>query len=182
MEALLVDVRAHLEASVASLYSHLVTRPTGRAVRMGIERQLGELHSPSLSLVDLSAVTVLDYSCADEVVAKLVLRYAEVGGVFFVLRGVREHHRDPIEAVLDRHSLAVVAETEPGRFELLGVGTEEERSVWTSVEERRRVATVEMASSPSPAIRAGFERLVARRLLFQDASREVVYALSTLIR
>jgi hypothetical protein len=182
LEALLVDVRAHLAESVASLYSHLVTRPTGRAVRLGIERQLGELHSPSLSLVDLSAVTVLDYSCADEVVAKLVLRYTEVGGVFIVLRGVREHHRDPIEAVLDRHSLAVVAETQPGRFELLGVGTEEERSVWTMVEERRRVATEEMSFASHPAIRAGFERLVARRLLFQAPSGGAVFALSTLIR
>lgn len=181
-EALLINVRAHLDESVASLYSHLVTRPTGRAVRMGIERQLGELRTPSLSLVDLSAVTVLDYSCADEVVAKLMLRYAESGAVFFVLRGVSEHHRDPIEAVLERHALAIVAETVPGKFELLGVGTDEEREVWGMIEERRRVSAGEMTTAERAAVRNGFDRLLARRLVFQTALGGDVYALSTLIR
>ena len=182
LEALLVNVREHLGASVASLYSHLVTRPTGRAVRMGLERQLEEIRSPALSLVDLSEVAVLDYSCADEVVAKLVMRYAEVGGVFILLRGVREHHRDPIEAVLDRHSLAVVAETDPGCFELLGVGTEEELRAWALMEERRRIRAEELIDGAYAVLRAGFDRLVERRLLFREPAGGGLYALSTLIR
>lgn len=182
LEEFLVDVRAHLGGSVASLYSHLVTRPTGRAVRMGIERQLEELRPPALSLVDLSEVTVLDYSCADEVVAKLMLRYAGVGGVFFILRGVRDHHRDPIEAVLERHSLAVVAETEPGRFELLGTGSKEERAIWNLLEERRRMSVEEMLTEAGSEQREGFERLLRKRLLFREGSAGEVYALSTLIR
>ena len=72
------------------------------------------LVAPALSLVDLSSVAILDYSCADEVVAKLLLREREPSGsAFFVLTGVKAHHRDPIEAVLERHALAVVAETGP---------------------------------------------------------------------
>jgi hypothetical protein len=35
-----IDVGQVLQRTVASLYAHLVTRPTGRAVRMAIEAQL----------------------------------------------------------------------------------------------------------------------------------------------
>jgi hypothetical protein len=73
LDAFSVDVHELLEGSVANLYSHLVTRPTGRAVRLAIEAQLHDLTPPALSMVDLSSVVVLDYSCADEVVAKLLL-------------------------------------------------------------------------------------------------------------
>ena len=121
LDALSVDVRSLLNRSVASLYSHLVTRPTGRAVRLAIEEQLKDLAAPALSLVDLSSVAILDYSCADEVVAKLLLGRSDRGArTFFLLRGVRPHHRDPIQAVLERHALAVVAETAADRFELMG--------------------------------------------------------------
>src|SRR5688500_20128594 len=64
-----------VQRSVASLYSHLVTRPTGQALRLGIESQIGELGNFCVSVLDFSNVIVLDYSCADEVVAKLIQRY-----------------------------------------------------------------------------------------------------------
>jgi hypothetical protein len=178
-----VDVRAILERSVASLYSHLVTRPTGRAVRMAIESQLGELSRPALSLVDLSSVSILDYSCADEVVAKLLLRDARADEeVFFVLVGVRSHHREPIEAVLERHRLAVVAETGPGRFELLGQRTDGERTVWEAVEGRRRVPAAHLGdvAADGDALE-GLELLVRRRLLFRDGAEGDLHALSSLI-
>ena len=72
-----IDVGTVLQRSVASLYSHLVTRPTGRAVRLAIESQLAEAERPSVYMIDLSEVAILDFSCADEVVAKLLLRYVE---------------------------------------------------------------------------------------------------------
>ncbi|MEX0856439.1 MAG: hypothetical protein WD056_02605, partial [Gemmatimonadota bacterium] len=146
MEAYALDVHAILQRSVASLYSHLVTRPTGRAVREAIESQLGELSRPALSLVDLSSVSVLDYSCADEVVAKLLLQESKSeGGVFIMLMGVRAHHRDPIDAVLERHRLSVVAETaEGGGFDLIGAVSEGDRALWRRIEARRRVPASEV--------------------------------------
>lgn len=185
LDAFAVDVRALLERSVANLYSHLITRPTGRAVRMAIEHQLAELRGPALSLVDLSSVAVLDYSCADEVVAKLILRYggSANGNTYFVLQGMREHHREPIEAVLERHELAVVAQTRESTFELLGVGSEQERAIWTLVQERRRVPSEEVPRLAEDSEgRAGLELLLRRRLLFRDPLRGDLHALSTLIR
>lgn len=183
-DAVAVDVRAVLGRSVADLYSHLVTRPTGQAVRMAIEAQLGELRLPALSLVDLSSVAVLDYSCADEVVAKLLLRYAVAGaGVFFVLRGVRPHHREPIEAVLERHALAVVAETEPTRFELLGWGSDGERELWRQVEERGRIGASGLPELvPDDEWRVVLDRLLRRHLVFRDPHGGDLHALSTLVK
>jgi hypothetical protein len=182
LDAFAVDVRALLERSVASLYSHLVTRPTGRAVRMAIETQLEELRKPSISLVDLSAVAILDYSCADEVVAKLLLHAAERGGLtYFVLIGVRAHHREPIEAVLERHDLAIVAETGPGRFELLGAGSGAERQLWGIVQDSGWVPATEvdglLNGVGGPQV---LTTLVARRLLFRDPRHGDLHALSTL--
>lgn len=189
LDAFAVDVRALLERSVANLYSHLVTRPTGRAVRLAIESQLDELPKPAISLVDLSAVAILDYSCADEVVAKLLLRggeggdEGEEGRTFFVLTGVQAHHRDPIEAVLERHDLSVVAETGSGRYELLGPGLDPERSLWEVVEEVGWIRAGEIESvAEGHGGRTTLERLVTRRLVFLDPLHGDVHALSTLVR
>ena len=105
------DLSSLVRRSVASLYSHLVTRPTGRALRLGIESQIGEIGDVCLSVLDFTQVLVLDYSCADEAVAKLIQRYQAAdrpADAYFVARGLGEQHRDPIEEVLLRHHLALV--------------------------------------------------------------------------
>ena len=90
------DLSSLVQRSVASLYSHLVTRPTGRALRLGIESQIGEIGSVCLSVLDFTQVVVLDYSCADEAVAKLIQRYQAAdrpADAYFVARGLGEQHR-----------------------------------------------------------------------------------------
>ena len=71
-----IDLTGVLRRTVCDLYSDLVTRPTGAAVRDGIEKQLADLGERSLTVIDFSHVRLLDYSCADEIVAKLLMRYA----------------------------------------------------------------------------------------------------------
>ena len=72
LDPIAIDVGEVLQRTQTSLYSHLVTRPTGRAVRMAIKTQLQGNSNRSFSLIDLSEVVILDFSCADEVVAKLL--------------------------------------------------------------------------------------------------------------
>ncbi|MDE0394100.1 MAG: hypothetical protein OYK82_04905 [Gammaproteobacteria bacterium] len=184
LSALAVDVRELLERSVTSLRSHLVTRPTGRAVRIAIERQLDMLVAPALSLVDLSSVAILDYSCADEVVAKLLLRKrGPAGSAFFVLMGVKAHHRDPIEAVLERHALAVVAETGPGRYNMIGVGSDGERTLWSRVERSGCVRAGKVAELVAArGQRRDLDALLTRRLVFRNPASGDLHALSTLLR
>src|SRR5690349_14103910 len=118
---------------VTSFYSNLVTRPTGRAVRMGVESQLAELDGLEkicLSVLDFSQVHVLDYSCADEIVAKLLLRYLAAdrpADAYFIARGLQEHHLEAVDAVLERHGLLMVAQDEEGRSLLLGPSNPFER-------------------------------------------------------
>ena len=72
-----IDVSTVLRGTVCDLYSNLVTRPTGAAVRTAIERQVFEIGTPVVTTIDFSQVNLLDFSCADEIVAKLLLRYFE---------------------------------------------------------------------------------------------------------
>ena len=128
-----IDLSALVRKSVASLYSHLVTRPTGQALRMGIESQISELGNFCVSVLDFTQVVILDYSCADETIAKLILRYQRddrPSDAYFVARGVAEHHIEPIEDVLSRQDLALVADIDGMGFMLLGEASESERAVW----------------------------------------------------
>jgi len=185
IDPIAIDVGAVLQETVTSLYSHLITRPTGRAVRMAIQTQLQDAGERSLSLIDLSEVVVIDFSCADEVVAKLLQQSRDDAAhdAFFVFRGVHEPHRDQIEVVLERQGLAAVAETDPGTFQLLGAHSDRERRVWGLLEERGTIATEEVEvvfqeEDDQEALRA----LVDRGLAFQNPISGRVHALSRLVR
>ncbi len=180
-----IDVGRLVRRNVASLYSSLVTRPTGQAVRLAIENVLAEEAGPvSLSIIDLSQVTVIDFSCADEVVAKLLLRFLEDDRpreAFFVFRGIREQHRDPIEVVLERQTLAAVSESESGTFELIGATSCQEAEVWLAVEGRGRVTPEELSDLlPGNGGQEVLGELVRRRLVFHNPTSGEYQALSDL--
>jgi hypothetical protein len=185
IEPVAIDVGEVLQRSVTSLYASLVTRPTGRAVRMAIEAQLRGAGTLSLSLIDFSEVVIIDFSCADEVVAKLLQQFLmdDSRDAFFVFRGVREPHRDQIEVVLARQGLAAVVESRPGAFGLLGVHTESEKRVWLSVEEHGSVEPDEIEELfPGEEDRAALDSLRGRGLVFQSPESGRVHALSRLVR
>lgn len=180
-----IDVGALVQRSVASLYAHLVTRPTGRAVRLAIETQLAEAGDPTISLIDLTEVTVLDFSCADEVVAKLLQRFLgpdRPHDAFFVFRGVQTRHRDPMEFVLERQSLVAVVQRDDGAFELLGGVTPEERDVWDRIEAEGRIRAAERRDRfGGSGGRRGVEGLLERRLIFEAPGSGDLVALSRLV-
>ncbi|MEX2466412.1 MAG: hypothetical protein WD995_05850 [Gemmatimonadota bacterium] len=186
VDPIAIDVGSVLQHTATSLYAQLVTRPTGRAVRMAIETRLGAAGPRSLSLIDFSEVTILDFSCADEVVAKLLQRYADPLGheAFFVFRGVHEPHREQVEYVLQRQRLLAVAETAPATFELLGERTEAEDEAWSGLERLGFVAPG--ATLPEGAHAAldldAVEGLVGRRVAFRSPVSGRVHALSHLVR
>lgn len=171
---LAIDLTLVHRRSVTSLYSNLVTRPTGRAIRMGVESQIAELdgeRSVCLSILDFSQVRVLDYSCADEIVAKLLLRFQEAdrpAEAFFLARGVQEHHREPIEEVLERHGLLLVVEVEEGGFPLLGHPDPVQRACWEALlplghADAARVA--EAAGLAEEAAQAALQSLAIQRVV-----------------
>jgi hypothetical protein len=127
----------------ANLYSNLVTRPTGRAVRSQIEVMV-RASSRSLTVIDFSHVSMIDFSCADEVIAKLLMDGAQ-GEAYFVFRGMTDDHWHAIEAVLERHGLALVVERETG-VDLVGVLDERERRAFDAIKRRGRARCGEVAS------------------------------------
>lgn len=161
--------------SEASLFSYLVTRQTGRAVRLSIEDQMGGSGEAVVGVLDFREVAVIDFSCADEVVAKLVDE-AQAEGVrrFFLFRGLQDHHLDPIESALVRRSLAVAAERADGTRILVGTVLQDQRSAWRTVDRLGQAGVPEVARSmevPEERARRSLEGLVHRRLLAADGER-----------
>jgi hypothetical protein len=101
-----------LREAVAAPYRNLVTRPTGVAVRTRIEETVAGSNCMT-ALLDFSDIELVDLSCADEVVAKLLLALRTA--CFVVLQGLREDHHEAIEHVLRHHRLAVAAMPADGR-------------------------------------------------------------------
>jgi hypothetical protein len=152
----------------ANLYSNLVTRPTGAAVRTQIELLLRS-SEPSLTVIDFSHVSMIDFSCADEVIAKLLLSYGQEREAYFVFRGMTDDHWDAIEAVLERHGLALVVERE-GEMELVGVVEDGERRAWEAVKRRGRAESWELAGDlgePELSVRHALDRMWHRRLIMR---------------
>jgi hypothetical protein len=130
-----IDITSVLPGALCRLYSNLLTRPTGAAVRSAIEALLAERHPASVTTIDFSGVNLLDFSCADEIVAKLLLQHTEAPAGperFVTFRGMRDDHLDAVEAVLERRALALVWE-DGGRPSLLGPVSEDEARHWEVV-------------------------------------------------
>lgn len=103
-----IDLAPILRESVATEYSDLVTRPTGASVRGRLEARIALSPHPTTQL-DFGQIGLLDFSCADEVVAKLLLRAPDGRPRFVVLVNVSDSHLDAIEQVLETHQLSVMA-------------------------------------------------------------------------
>ncbi len=162
-----------LHTAVATLYSNLVTRPTGRAVRLAIERQIEDTNGTCLSILDFSRVGVMDFSCADEVIAKLLVKYSRSdrpAEAYFVARGVSEHHRDPIEAVLERHGVLLVTAGGEGR-DLLGPAPTRLRRAWSCLEALGRAVAGDFAAADGvsrPTASSWLRRLAAFRVAIRE--------------
>lgn len=134
-----------LREAVSAPYRNLVTRPTGALVRSRIEETLA--HSDCLTaLLDFSEIELVDLSCADEVVAKLLLTVRTA--YFVVLQGLREDQHEAIDHVLTHHRLAVAA-LPPGSCEprLLGWVRADARKAFTCICEWGPLGVADMSRS-----------------------------------
>jgi len=99
-----------------------VTRPSGQVIRSRIERDIENEKNGAVIALDFSKIGIIDYSCADEVVAKLISRLlsGEYGDRYIILAGLNENQKENIEVALERKELAVMAQLNNGRKILLG--------------------------------------------------------------
>ena len=90
--------------------SDLVTRPSGNKIRERIERDIVNEPEGTVVALDFSKIGIVDYSCADEIAAKLISRLlsGEYGDRYIVLTGLNENQKENIEVALERKELAVI--------------------------------------------------------------------------
>jgi len=116
------DLSKLLKEELGNGSKDLVTRPSGQAIRERIERDIEKEPDGSVISLDFSKIGVIDYSCADEVIAKLISRLlsSEYGDKYLLLTGLNENQKENIEVALERKDLAVMAETREGTRAVLG--------------------------------------------------------------
>ena len=164
-----IDISSVLRQTLAcDLYSNLVTRSTGAAVRGQIEQLLSESRGErALTVIDFSQVSMIDFSCADEVVAKLLMRYDvddPPQDAYFLFRGVTDDHsrRDRGGARAARAGARRRERTATSRS--MGVLSDDERRTWNAVYRLGRADAVDVAARHRRATPRDAQR-VARRAL-----------------
>ena len=156
-----------LREEVATPYRHLVTRRTGAAVRSGIERALAA-SACHTALLDFTAVDLLDLSCADEIVAKLLMNPGPAAERCVVLQGLREDQLEAVEHVLNHHRLAVAAVlADDAPPDLLGCADDDARAAFACLRDLGALDGAALAGSLAWAEErawAALESLAALRL------------------
>src|ERR687891_2603784 len=102
------DLRDLMDEHLA--ISNLVTRETGRMMRESIEARLEREPEGTVVALDFSHVGIIDFSCADEVIGKLMARLQglEYGDKYVILHGLTPTHEENIAVALERKKLAVL--------------------------------------------------------------------------
>lgn len=100
----------------------LVTRQSGQIMRERIEHDISRESDGEVIALDFSRIGIIDFSCADEIVAKLISRLlsGEYGDKYITLTGLNENQKENIEVALERKDLATMAELKGEKKMLLG--------------------------------------------------------------
>ncbi|MBU6367349.1 MAG: hypothetical protein KJT01_14135, partial [Gemmatimonadetes bacterium] len=134
--------------------------------------------APVVAAIDFSQVELLDFSCADEIVAKLLLRVGHdpAWPGYLTFLGLQDAHLDPIEVVLARHALALVS-WHDGEAELFGAVEADERRHWEAVRDHGPAPAAVVAgllAVDEAGAAAMLDRLCARRLLMRGGEEFAV--------
>ena len=102
--------------------------------------------------------------------------------VYFLFRGISESHMEAIEAVLERHRLALVTQHTDGRSRLVGIIDLEERRAWEIISQLGAGASSDVADaiglSRDDAERT-LDKLWRRRLLIRHDNGYVAVGIAS---
>ena len=163
----------------------LVARPSGHMIRERIEKDIAGENDGAAVALDFSRIGIIDYSCADEIVAKLISRLlsGEYGDRYIVLTGLNENQKENVEVALERKDLAVIAHMKDGRDVLLGNLNNYLKETLHLVSEKGKIAAGELSEKfKLPANTSGTrllnlhkKRLVKRTDEMRNSVRVWVY-------
>jgi hypothetical protein len=179
MKGKVYDLQSLMRDALLNGSVNLVTRETGVVIRERLERELTGTPDPTVAFLDFSGVGVIDFSCADEVIAKLISRLlsGEYGEKFVVLQGLSPNQMENIEVALERKKLAVLYLREGGGWQVIGFLNNYLRKTLVSVMERRSMTLRELAQQGGIGLNTGGTRLLnlyKKRLIWrsEEVSRE----------
>ena len=193
MKGEVYDLRMFLLEEMVNGTSNLVTRETGVVIRERLERALIREADPTVAFLDFSRVGVIDYSCADEVIAKLISRLlsGEYGDKFIVLEGLSSNQMENIEVALERKKLAALYLQEGGGWHVIGFLNNYLRKTLVSVMEKGSITLRELAQEGGIGLNTGGTRLLnlyKKRLIWRseeiskEGGRQFVYKSLTAVR
>jgi len=179
------DLHKILKEELNNGSSDLVTRPSGQVIRDRIERDIVREENGTVIALDFSKIGVIDYSCADEIVAKLISRLlgGEYGNRYIVLTAINENQVENIEVALERKGLAAIAMKRDGNKILLGSLKNYLKETLDLILEKGKITAKELSESMNlEANTSGTRllnlhktRLVKRDEEIQDGGRVLVY-------
>ncbi len=163
----------------------LVTRPSGQVIRERIERDIEREEDGTVVALDFSNIGIIDYSCADEIAAKLVSRLLsnEYGDKYLLLTGLNDNQKENIEVALERKHLPVMAEMRNGQRVLVGNLNNYLRETLELVEEKNKITARDLAdvkklganTSGTRLLNLYKKRLVIRKDELREGGRVLVY-------
>ena len=193
MKGKVYDLKVFMKEELLNGSTNLVTRETGALIRARLERELGGERDPVIGFLDFSGVGVIDFSCADEVIARLISRLlgGEYGEKFIVLKGLSPNQMENIEVALERKKLAVLSFQEAAGWRVLGFLNNYLRKTLLSVMERGSITLRELAQEGGIPLNTGGTRLLnlyKKRLIWRseqvskEGGRQFAYRSLTTVR
>ena len=193
MKGKVYDLKMFMSEEMLNGSSNLVTRETGAVIRERLERELMTEADPTVAFFDFSGVGVIDYSCADEVIAKLTSRLLsnEYGDKFIVLEGLSSNQMENIAVALERKKLAVLYLQEGGGWQVIGFLNNYLRKTLVSVMGRGSITLRQLAQEGGIGLNTGGTRLLTlykKRLIWRseevskEGGRQFVYKSLTAVR
>ncbi len=193
MRAKVYHLESFIREALLNGSANLVTRETGVVIRERLERELIAESEPTAAFLDFSGVEVIDYSCADEVIAKLISRLlsGEYGEKFVVLENLSLNQRENIEVALERKKLAVLYLREGGGWQVIGFLNNYLRKTLISVMGKGSITLRELAREDGIELNTGGTRLLnlyKKRLIWRseeiskEGGRQFAYKSLTAVR
>lgn len=163
----------------------LVTRPSGQVIRERIERDIKKEKDGEVIALDFSKIGIIDYSCADEIVAKLISRLigGEYGDRYIILTGINENQKENIEVALEKKELAVMAKMKDGSSLVLGILNNYLKETLNLILKKGKITAKELSeimrleanTSGTRLLNLHKKRLVRRIAEKRDEGRVLVY-------
>ena len=139
----------------------MTDRSRGIRIREGLERVLGEEKGPLCIVLDFSGMGSVDFSWADEVVAKMISRLwsGEYGEKFLVVKNLSPSQAENIGVALERKKLAVLTTGTEG-WRLTGSLNNYLLHTLTRVMKKRQLTLRELSEEEGIEMNTGGTRLL----------------------